>query len=103
MKGLAGSHSFPEAGIINSRMVIERATLKDIFDHQLTKIFNLIDGRLLSLEASSPNKQVSYVILSGGLGSSPYLYEEIKRRYEMNFGLRSSNTSSIRIMRVLEP
>ena len=103
VRGLAGSHTFPEAGIINSRMVIKRATLKDIFDHQLTKIFNLIDGRLLNLEASSPNKQVSYLILSGGLGSSPYLYEEIKRRYEMNFGFRSSNTASIRIMRVLEP
>lgn len=84
-------------------MVIERATLKDIFDQQLTQIFGLIDDRLLNLEARSPNEQVSYVILSGGLGSSPYLYEEIKRRYEMNFGSRSNNTASIRIVRVLEP
>jgi hypothetical protein len=103
VKGLAGSHTFPEAGITNSRMVIERATLKDIFDHQLNEIFGLIDGRLLNLEARSPHEQVSYVILSGGLGSSPYLYDEIKRRYEMNFGFQSNNTASIRIMRVLEP
>jgi hypothetical protein len=103
VKGLAGSHTFPEAGIINSRMVIERATLKDVFDQQLSKIFDLIDGRLLGLEARSPNEQVSYVILSGGLGSSPYLYDEVKRRYEMNFGFRSNNTASIRVMRVLEP
>jgi hypothetical protein len=103
MKGLAGSHTFPEAGITNSRMVIERATLKDVFDQQLNRIFELIDGRLLGLESRSPNEQVSYVILSGGLGSSPYLYDEVKRRYEMNFGFRSNNTASIRVIRVLEP
>jgi hypothetical protein len=103
MKGLAGSHTFPEAGITNSRMVIERATLKDVFDQQLNRIFELIDGRLLGLESRSPNEQVSYVILSGGLGSSPYLYDEVKRRYEINFGFRSNNTASIRVMRVLEP
>jgi hypothetical protein len=103
VKGLAGSHTFPEAGITNSRMVIERATLKDVFDQQLNRIFELIDGRLLGLESRSPNEQVSYVILSGGLGSSPYLYDEVKRRYEMNFGFRSNNTASIRVMRVLEP
>jgi hypothetical protein len=72
-------------------------------NQQLNKIFGLIDGRLLKLEAKSPYEQVSYVILSGGLGSSPYLYDEIKRRYEMNFGFQSNNTASIRIMRVLEP
>jgi hypothetical protein len=103
VKGLAGSHTFPEAGITNSRMVIERATLKDVFDQQLNRIFELIDGRLLGLESRSPNEQVSYVILSGGLGSSPYLYDEVKRRYEINFGFRSNNTASIRVMRVLEP
>jgi hypothetical protein len=103
VKGLAGSHTFPEAGITNSRMVIERATLKDVFDQQLNRIFELIDGRLLGLESRSPNEQVSYVILSGGLGSSPYLYDEVKRRYEMNFGFRSNNTASIRVIRVLEP
>jgi hypothetical protein len=103
VRGLAGSHTFPEAGIINSRMVIERATLKDIFDQQLNQIFGLIDERLLDLQARSPNEQVSYVILSGGLGGSPYVYEEIKRRYEMNFGFRSNNAASIRIMQILEP
>jgi hypothetical protein len=102
VKGLADSHTFPKAGITKSRMVIERATLKDVFDQQLNRIFDLIDGRLLGLEARSPNEQVSYVILSGGLSSPPHLYE-VKRRYEMNFGFRSNNTASIRVMRVLEP
>lgn len=103
IKGLAGSHTFPEAGITNSRMAIDRKVLKDIFDQQLNKIFALVDDRLLAVEAAFPHAQVSYIILSGGLGSSPYLYDEIKRRYEMNFGFKSSNTAGIRTMRVLEP
>ena len=103
IKGLAGSHTFPEAGITNSRMAIDRKVLKDIFDQQLNKIFALVDDRLLAVEAAFPHAQVSYIILSAGLASSPYLYDEIKRRYEMNFGFKSSNTAGIRTMRVLEP
>lgn len=103
VKGLAGSQSFPELGITNSKMKIARATLKDIFDQQLNQIFELIDDRLQRLESHFPNAQVSYLILSGGLGSSPYLQDELKRRYEMNFGFRSTNTASLRVMRVQEP
>lgn len=103
VKGLAGTHSFPEAGIKNSRMAIDRATLTEIFDQQLHQIFNLMDDRILVLQEEFPDEQVSYIILSGGLGSSPYLFEEIKKRYEKNFGFHSNNTRSIRTMRVREP
>lgn len=103
VKGLAGSHNFPEASIVNSRMTIDRATLKDMFDIQLREVFRLMDDRITAHEAGFGNQQISYIILSGGLGSSPYFYDELKRRYEMNVGFRSTNTSSIRIMRVLEP
>ena len=103
VKGLTGPHSFPEAGIMNSRMAIDRAVLKDIFDQQINKVFSLIDEQLLRAEATYPNTQVSYLILSGGLGSSDYLCDELKRRYEMNFGFKSSNTAAIRIVRVADP
>jgi hypothetical protein len=103
VKGLHGGQTFPEAGIKNSKMSIERSTLLAIFDEQLQRIFELIDERLLNLHTAYPREQVSYLILSGGLGSSPYLYEELRRRYEMNAGFQSPNTESIRVMRVLEP
>ncbi|KXS95555.1 hypothetical protein AC578_5259 [Pseudocercospora eumusae] len=103
VKGLAGAQSFPDAGIKDSRISIARETLKDIFDQQVSRIFNLIDERLLALQDEFFNLQVSYVILSGGFGSSPYLYEQLKRRYEKNEGFASNNTALIRIMRVLEP
>jgi len=103
VKGLAGSQTFPEADITNSKMAIERATLMEIFDHQIWQIFSLIDNRIMTLQAELPKEQISYIILSGGLGSSPYLFERIQRRYQMNEGFRSENTASIRIMKVLEP
>ncbi|KAK1086943.1 hypothetical protein LTR33_001309 [Friedmanniomyces endolithicus] len=103
VKGLAGSQTYPEAGIKNSRMAIDRSTITKIFDAQVSQIFELIDERFLALEAEFPKEQISYIILSGGLGSSPYLYEKIKKRYEMNFGFRSRNSASVRIMKVLEP
>lgn len=103
VKGLAGTHDFPEAGIEGSKMAIDRRVLTDIFDQQLEQIFGLIDNRFLALAVEHPNEQVSYVILSGGLGSSPYLYEKIKERYELNKGFKSRNTAMIRIMSVLEP
>lgn len=103
VKGLAGSHTYDIAGITNSRMAISRETLKEIFDQQVSQIFSLIDERLKALQQDMPNHQVSYIILSGGFGSSPYLYEQLKRRYEMNEGFRSNNTQSLRIMKALEP
>lgn len=103
VKGLAGTHNFPEAGITNSRMLIDRTTLQEIFDQQLQQIYALIDSQILALQAEYPEEEVHYIILSGGLGSSPYLHEQVKRRYEMNDGFRSNNTASVRIMRVLEP
>lgn len=103
VKGLMGAQTFPQAGITNSRMSISRATLQAFFDSQLREIFALIDGRLMALQEDLPGAQVSYIILSGGFGSSPYLYEEMNKRYQMNAGFSSRNTANTRIMKVLEP
>ncbi len=103
VKGLAGMHTFPEAGIKKSKMSIDRTILTEIFDMQVKRIFELIDERLLAIQAELPYEQVSYIILSGGLGSSPYLFDQIQKRYGLNVGFRSSNTASIRTMKVQDP
>ncbi|KAK5115755.1 hypothetical protein LTR62_000844 [Meristemomyces frigidus] len=103
VKGLGTTLTFPNAGIRDGKMIISRATLKAIFDEQLQGIFNLMDGRFQQLQRDHPMERVSYIILSGGLGSSPYLYDEMRRRYELNVGATSQNTASVRIMRVPEP
>lgn len=103
VKGLAGSHDFPEAGIVRSRMSLSQAKVKEIFDEQLEGIFALIDDRLLALQLHWPDVQVNYIILSGGLGSSPYVMDKIQQRYGMNAGFRSNNIASLRTVRVPEP
>lgn len=100
---LAGSQSFPEAGVEKSRMRFERSTLREIFDQQLEGMFSLIDERIDVLAQEFPGERLSYIILSGGFGSSPYLYEQVQKRYEKNEGYRSNNTASVRIMKVLDP
>lgn len=103
IQALAGSQTFPEAGIKNSRMRFERSTLREIFDEQLDRMFTLIDERIEVLNQDFPGQQLSYIILSGGFGSSPYLYEQMQKRYEKNEAFRSRNTASVRIMKVLDP
>lgn len=103
VKALAGSQTFPQADIVNSRMRIERETLKGIFDTQVASMFELIEERLGVLAEEFPEEQLSYIILSGGLGSSPYLFEQMENRYGKNQGFRSRNTTSVRIIKVEEP
>lgn len=103
VRALPGRQSFEVAGIFDSAMRIDREVLRDIFDEQINRIFALVDGRLNALEHSHPQESVAYIILSGGLGSSPYLLQEMKHRYESNFGFTSTNTSNIHIMRIAEP
>lgn len=100
---MAGRQTHEEAGIYNSEMRIERYVLKDIFDLQISKIFELMDERLTVLQMQDPNLRVSYMILSGGFGSSPYLYEEMKRRYERNFGYSADITENVRIQKLPDP
>ncbi|KAF2212423.1 hypothetical protein CERZMDRAFT_97695 [Cercospora zeae-maydis SCOH1-5] len=103
VKGLAGSRTFEEAGVKNSKMLIDRAILTEIFDQQLEQIYTLINNRFYALETAMPNDRVSYMILSGGLGGSQYLFEKMNDRYELNMGFTSKTTAKTRIMRALEP
>ncbi|KAF2223070.1 hypothetical protein BDZ85DRAFT_121257 [Elsinoe ampelina] len=103
VKGLPGSQTFPEADITNSKMKIPRTVLQAIFDQQIGRIVQLIDERLLHLQNMFPSEEVCYIILSGGLGSSPYLYQAIKNRYQFRFDMHLRNTRRLTVMKVLEP
>lgn len=70
-----------------------------MFDEQVTKVLNLIDRQLTSAQNGFPEEQIesitshicfaaltldaqSYLILSGGLGSSMYLRKLARERYQ---------------------
>ncbi|KAH7007838.1 hypothetical protein B0J12DRAFT_753154 [Macrophomina phaseolina] len=88
----------PQAKIRDSKIKISRTELQGIFDAQIAKLFKLIDEQLTSLQNERSDESVSFIVLSGGLGSSPYLRKKMIDRYENAGG---TEFSLIRRPRVL--
>ncbi|KAJ5771837.1 hypothetical protein N7520_002366 [Penicillium odoratum] len=73
---------FPEMGIANGQVIISRDEIQKFFDLITDEIYNLLDGQIRRLQLSCPLEHISFVVLSGGLGSSAYLTKRLKDRYE---------------------
>lgn len=71
-----------------------------IFDEQVERICDLIDGELRKLISEHREEQVSYIVLSGGLGSSPYVKQWVKKRYESG---AFPNATHLKVLTALEP
>ncbi|KAK3047562.1 hypothetical protein LTR09_011067 [Extremus antarcticus] len=71
-----------DARIEDSKMVITREELRAVFDDQIDKMCSIVDGQLKIVEENYATESVSYLILSGGLGSSSYVQSRIKAKYE---------------------
>ncbi|KAG8737707.1 hypothetical protein FRC10_007906 [Ceratobasidium sp. 414] len=65
----------PSAGIRRGRMTIAGAIIKSFFDVCLGEITASVDQQVQGIA-------VSYMLLVGGFGDSPYLRQEFKKRYE---------------------
>jgi hypothetical protein len=100
--GLQPGMDFPHAQIEASAMIITKEELQRIFDAQIEKMFDLIDTQLRRLQEKHARENVSYLILSGGLGSSPYVYKKLKARYEIGGGA-APNAPDLKILRADEP
>lgn len=56
----------------------------------------------MALKNKKPNDQVAHLVLSGGLGNSPYVQRELSRRYA--FGASSfDNTTQLRVTVAQDP
>ncbi|KAI0543985.1 hypothetical protein F4679DRAFT_566597 [Xylaria curta] len=66
--------------IKNARMMFTRNHIKGIFDGVFKDIENLIDDQIKSAKARAVS--VTGIILVGGFGASPYLYEYLRDRYK---------------------
>lgn len=98
----AGSY-FPEVGIINSQMIITREELQNMFDEQVNGIINLIDSQLQKLIQYQESDQVSFLVLSGGLGASPYLRRRIIYHFQGGAGRVHQNSQSIKVILAEQP
>lgn len=74
-------YSNGEFDVINGQMLFTKDELKNLFDNQTEKIFKLIDAQLHKLNVLSPELEVGHLVLSGGLGQSPYVQQRLKARY----------------------
>ncbi|KAK5175057.1 uncharacterized protein LTR77_000194 [Saxophila tyrrhenica] len=93
---------FPHAMVQDSKMVVTREELQAVFDDQVGKMCELIDKQLKTVKDNHPMESVSYLILSGGLGSSPYVQSRIRARYE-GMGAASPGAKGIRVLLANEP
>ncbi|KAI0440363.1 hypothetical protein F4803DRAFT_527786 [Xylaria telfairii] len=69
-----------DPSIKNARMMFTSAHIKDIFDGVFNEIDALIDDQIQS--AATKQTPVTGIICVGGFGSSPYLYEHLRDRYQ---------------------
>jgi hypothetical protein len=100
--GLPPGLDFPQAHIEDSRMIITTDELRRVFDEQIERIYNLIDDELKKLQSTHARENVDYLVLSGGLGSSPYVQKKLRTRYEMGAG-NYPNAANLRILKAPKP
>ncbi|KAH0563412.1 hypothetical protein GP486_002017 [Trichoglossum hirsutum] len=84
-----------EAWVIKGGMMVyKKETIEELFNKQTNEIVKFIEEQLEHLQKSAPNKQVSYIVLSGGLGSSAYVQTRISSTF---------NSKGIEILVSTEP
>ncbi|EEH45662.2 uncharacterized protein PADG_01812 [Paracoccidioides brasiliensis Pb18] len=79
--GLPRAYHNPEEGFENGRIILTGDDIRKLFDEQICRIFSMIDEQLRRIRELSPSEQVTHFVLSGGLGSSPYVQDCFKREY----------------------
>lgn len=87
--------------IENSQLILYKREIEQIFDTQVNRLYELIDDQLSQLERARPGEIISYLVLSGGFGSSPYLQKRLRQRYL--FGRSHACIGNVQILRVPKP
>jgi hypothetical protein len=100
--GLAYGTNLEVAHIEDSQMIITKDELQKIFDDQVSKIVSLIDEQLAILQKTNPQETITYLILSGGLGSSPYLQMKLREHYQPTTTC-FSNAQDMQVLKVPKP
>ena len=80
------------------QMSFTKEDLRAIFDRQIDKLFRLIDNQLRGLSERLPHKTVSHLVLSGGLGQSPYVQQRLREQYgDGASGFANAQTLEVRV------
>ena len=101
--GLPSDFTSAEAHVEDAKMIIKQEELAALFDVQIDRLLDLMDEQLRRLEQKDSRAQISYLVLSGGLGSSPYVRQRLKSFFEFGMGSSRANTQDVSILTVAEP
>lgn len=83
--------------IENGEMRFSRGDLRRLFDKQIRDLIALIDAQLQSIQSKFPDQQVAHLVLSGGLGHSPYVQQRLRSRYVSGGGHPNATSLQVRI------
>ncbi|RDW72344.1 Hsp70 family protein [Aspergillus mulundensis] len=93
----------PEAGISNGSMRIEWEHVRSAFDTKINEMCELLDGQIQQMQTRHPLSQISYIVLSGGFGSSPYVKTRLHTRYAMPGLTKHANILGAQLLLAEEP
>ncbi|KAL8820537.1 MAG: hypothetical protein Q9191_007496 [Dirinaria sp. TL-2023a] len=94
---LESSYEDSGAGIGNGEMTFAREDLQALFDEQVQKLISLIESQLQNMQRKFPSVQVAHLVLSGGLGHSPYVQKQLRARYNNGGGHYNARGLQVRI------
>lgn len=73
-----GKDDIPAAGVYGGEFEISREEMRQLFEPVIRKTIELIEGQVVQVESERGNGSVHVVLLVGGFGESPYLYQQVR-------------------------
>ncbi|KAL4898880.1 hypothetical protein BDW74DRAFT_126341 [Aspergillus multicolor] len=99
----AGVKDLPIAGIYDGKMSIPWDYVKKAFDVKVMEMCSLLDGQIQMMNDKYPRNRISYLVLSGGFGSSHYVRECLHQRYALPRVAKQPNVLGLQVLLVEEP
>ncbi|KAL4901442.1 hypothetical protein BDW74DRAFT_159965 [Aspergillus multicolor] len=93
----------PKVGISKGSMRIEWEHIKAAFDTKIDEMCDLLDGQIQQMQTKYPMSQISYIVLSGGFGSSPYVRDRLHNRYAVPGIAKWPNILGVQLLMAEEP
>jgi hypothetical protein len=79
--GISQEFSHPGLRVERGRIIFSRAEIQALFDNQIRGIVRRIDEQLAWMSTNRSSQPVRYLVLSGGLGGSPYVKTQLDAQY----------------------
>jgi molecular chaperone DnaK (HSP70) len=79
--GLNPQFTSDQLGLAQGAMRFPRSILERMFDTQIERLTSLVDKHLTRFQNSRPSEQIAHLVLSGGLGNSAYVQQQLKAKY----------------------